>query len=279
MKQEASFDVPNYIVLSVDFELFSDTFAFQRLNVEWRYGQNGEGGVERILGLFEKYNVKSTFFVVARHAQANRELLHRIRDNGHEIASHTVNHIALLNCTSKEIEGEIKNSKKILEDVVDSEVVGFRAPTFGINSQIISTVAQGHYKYDSSVIPCRRIPGWYGFPNAPIYPFSIREIFPEMNSDIMEFPIAANPIIRMPISGAWMRLFGIMYTMQSIKSLLKRRVIPLLYVHPWEVIDLPRLKGIPWRVYYRTGQKTLNMMEHIIKNVDAKFVPIRDLLT
>lgn len=280
MEQEASFDVPNHIVLSVDFELFSDTFAFQRLNVEWKHGQNGEAGVERILDLFEKYNVRSTFFVVARHAQANAKLLHRIRDNGHEIASHTVSHIPFSNCTStsKEIEGEIKNSKKILEDVVDSEVVGFRAPAFGINSQAISTVVQSHYKYDSSVVPSRSIPGWYGFPKAPKRSFNIREIFPDTNLDLIEFPVAVNPIIRMPISGAWMRLFGVSYTMWGIKTLIRQGGVPILYVHPWEIVDLPRLKGIPWRVYYRTGEQTLNMLEHIIKNTHAEFVSIRDLL-
>ena len=273
----ASTDMPNHIVLSVDFELFSDGFAFQRLNKEWNSGENGESGVEKLLALFENYNVKSTFFVVARHAQSHKELLHRIRDGGHEIASHTVTHTPFLNRTNEEIEREIKDSKKMLEEAIGEAVLGFRAPAFKIDRQIVKTIKQGGYKYDSSVVPCWSIPGWYGFPSAPKHPFRIQRIFPDVNSDLIEFPIAVNPLVRMPISGAWMRLFGIRYTMLGIKSLLKKGAVPVLYVHPWELVNLPRIKGIPWRVYYRTGEQTSKMIEHIIKNVDVEFVSMRDL--
>lgn len=268
----------NYIVYSVDLELFSDGFAFQRLNKEWKYKENGESGVEKLLELFENYHVKSTFFVVAKHAQSHKELLHRIRDNGHEIASHTVTHIPFLNRTNEEIEKEIRDSKKMLEEAIGEAVLGFRAPAFRIDGQIAKNIEQSGYKYDSSVVPCWNIPGWYGSSNAPLYPFNIQRIYNNINPDLIEFPIAVNPIIRMPISGAWMRLFGIHYTMLGINSLLKKGAIPILYVHPWELVNLERIKGIPWRVYYRTGEQTFKMIEHIIKNVDAKFVSIRDLL-
>ena len=169
-------------------------------------------------------------------------------------------------------------TKKMLEEAIGEAVLGFRAPAFKIDRQIVKAIEQSGYKYDSSVVPCWSIPGWYGSPNAPKHPFEIRRIFPNMNLDLMEFPIAVNPIIRMPISGTWMRLFGVHYTMLGIKSLLKKGAIPVLYVHPWELVNLRRIKGIPWRVYYRTGEQTFKMIEHIIKNVNAKFVSIRDLL-
>ena len=270
--------MPNHIVLSVDFELFSDTFAFQKLGREWMYKENGETGIEKLLELFEKYKVKSTFFVVARLARTHEELLKRIRDNGHEIASHTVTHIPFSNCISEETKVEIKDSKRMLEKAINEKVIGFRAPAFKIDAQIMKRIEQSGYKYDSSVVPCWNIPGWYGSSNTPLHPFNVQEIYDNINSKFIEFPLAVNPIIRMPISGAWMRLFGIRYTMIGIKSLLKKGAIPVLYVHPWELVNLERIKGIPWRVYYRTGKQTSKMVEHIIKNVDAKFVSIRDLL-
>ncbi len=271
-------DMPNSIVISVDFELFSDTLAFQKLDKEWKYGENGESGLVRLLDLFEKYGVRSTFFVVAKHAQSHNQLLQRIKNSGHEIASHTMAHITFRNRAYDEIEREIKQSKQVLEDAINDTVVGFRSPAFRIDKRIAGVIAQADYKYDSSVVPSRSIPGWYGFPQAPKHSFNIREIFPDIDSDLMEFPVAVNPIIRMPISGAWMRLFGVRYTMWGIKAIIRQGGVPILYVHPWEIVDIPRLKGIPWRVYYRTGEQTLNMIEHIIKNAHAEFVPIRDLL-
>jgi len=268
----------NHAVLSVDLEFFTDTFAFQKLSRKWEYGEAGEAGVEKLLKLFEKHNIKSTFFVVSGHVESHKQLLNRIRNGGHEIASHTMTHRSLLNLTDMEILSEVCDSKKMLEDAISAEVLGFRAPAFGINTKIATAIEQSGYQYDSSVVPCLRIPGWYGFPRAPKQPFTIRELFPTVNSDLMEFPIAVNPVIRMPISGAWMRIFGIRYTMWGIKSLLRRGIVPVLHVHPWELVYLPRLRGIPWRAYYHTGAHTFKMIEQIITGVGATFITIRSLL-
>jgi peptidoglycan/xylan/chitin deacetylase (PgdA/CDA1 family) len=268
----------NNVVLSVDLEFFTDTFAFQKLNRKWENGEVGEAGVEKLLELFEKHNIKSTFFVVGRFAKSHKQLLNRIRNGGHEIASHTMTHRSLLNLGDEEIAMEIGDSKKMLEDAVGDIVLGFRAPAFGIDAAIMAVVAQSGYKYDSSVVPCLRIPGWYGFPKAPKHPFNIRDMFPDMTASLMEFPVAVDPVLRLPLSGMWMRMFGQAYVTSGIKSLLRRDTIPIIYVHPWEIVDLPRLKGIPWRVYYGTGKPTLNIVEYIIKNVNAMFVPIRDLV-
>ncbi len=268
----------NHIVLSVDFELFPDTLAFQKLNREWKYGENGESGIARLLDLFDKYDVRSTFFVVAKYAQSHHQLLRRIRNSGHEIASHTMAHMNFRNRAYDEIEREIQQSKQVLEDAINDTVIGFRSPAFRIDRRIAGAIVQADYKYDSSVVPSRSIPGWYGLPQAPKHSFNIREIFPDADLDLMEFPVAVNPIISMPVSGAWMRLFGASYTMWGIKAIIRQGGVPILYVHPWEVVDLPRLKGIPWRVYHRTGEQTLNMIEHVIKNTHGEFVSIRDLL-
>ena len=268
----------NYIVLSVDLELFPDTLAFQKLNREWEYGENGESGITRLLDLFDKYDVRSTFFVVAKYAQSHNKLLQRIRNSGHEIASHTMAHINFKNRAYDEIEREIQQSKQVLEKAINDAVIGFRSPAFRINRRIAGAIMQADYKYDSSVVPSRSIPGWYGLPKAPKHSFNIREIFPGTDLDLMEFPVAVNPIISMPVSGAWMRLFGVSYTMWSIKAIMRQGGVPILYVHPWEIVELPRLKGIPWRVYHRTGEQTLNMIEHIIKHTHAEFVSIRELL-
>jgi peptidoglycan/xylan/chitin deacetylase (PgdA/CDA1 family) len=267
----------DYAVLSVDFELFSDTFAFQKLHGECTYEENGEKGVEKLLELFKRYNVKSTFFVTARHAKSHKQLLRRIKDDGHEIGSHSVTHQPFSNLTIGEISSEISDSKKMLEDEVGEAIAGFRAPAFRVNDRIMEAIEHSGYKYDSSVVPCWSIPGWYGFGNAPKHPFKVKHIFANIDSDLVEFPIAVSPF-RAPISGAWMRLLGIQHAIWGIKSLLKCKFCPVLYFHPWEVVSLPRLKGIPWRVYYRTGEQALGMIERITKNVDAEFVSIRELL-
>lgn len=267
-----------YAVLSVDFELFEHSYTYQRLKTKPKLKVQEKVGIKKLLDLFEKNNVNSTFFTVGNIANKYPELLKLIVSKGHEIASHSMNHPIFSSLTLNEIENEIKDSKKTLEKITNEKILGFRAPAFYINADIAKILDALHYMYDSSIVPSLSIPKWYGIPKASIHPIEINMVFPEFNSNIMEVPIAINPIIRMPISGAWMRLFGVHYTMIGIKSLLKKGAIPILYMHPWELVDLPIIKGIPWRVYYRTGEAMFRMVKYLVKKVDARFVSVRELI-
>jgi hypothetical protein len=41
-------------------------------------------------------------------------------------------------------------------------VTGFRAPAFDIPDTHFQELAAAGYEYDSNIVPCRAIPGWYG---------------------------------------------------------------------------------------------------------------------
>lgn len=261
----------------MDLEFFSDTPAFRRLNRRWPYEEDGQTGVERLLELFEKHGVKSTFFVVARHAQSRKPLLQRILESGHEIASHGVTHTPLVHSSAAAIESEVKGSKAILEDALGVEIRGFRSPACQMNARIAEAIAAGGYRYDSSVVPGIPIPGWYGFANAPRRPFRMCELFRTAESDVMEFPLSTHPVTHTPASGFLLRLFGPRYAVSCIRAQLGRREIPVVYVHPWEFVSLDHMKGVPWRMYYRTGMRAVQALGKILENVPAEFVPIRDL--
>lgn len=269
---------PLRAVLSVDLEFFSDTPAFRRLNRRWPYEEEGQTGVERLLELFERHRVKTTFFVVARHAQTCKPLLKRILASGHEIASHGVTHIPLAHSSDAVIESEVKGSKAMLEDALGVEVPGFRSPACQMNARIAEAIVSSGYRYDSSVVPGIPIPGWYGFANAPRKPFRLCELFRTVEADVMEFPLSTHPVTHTPASGFLLRFFGCRYGVSSMRAQLGRREIPVVYVHPWEFVSLDHMKGVPWRMYYRTGIPALHTVGQILQNVPAEFVPIRDLV-
>ncbi|MFO8009305.1 MAG: polysaccharide deacetylase family protein [Dehalococcoidia bacterium] len=275
---DGSIQTGDLAAFTVDLELFSDTMAFRKLNMDWPHEENGEAGVDRLLEIFDRHGIKSTFFVVASHAQSQKSLLRRIAGMGHEISSHSMTHQLFTNQTLESITREVRESKEILEDVIGEAVFGFRAPAFTINEKAALAIEQSGFRYDSSVIPCQHIPGWYGFPRAHRHPFLIRELFGEISGEVMEFPVSTNPATRTPISGLWLRLFGIRYVLWGIHAQIKRREVPVLYVHPWEVVELPRVDGIPWRMHFRTGEKTIDMIETIIRRVNVRFIPLREML-
>ncbi len=269
---------PPQAVLSVDVEFFSDTPAFRRLDRDWPYEEDGQTGIERLLELFEKHNVRSTFFVVAKHVRSHRSLFTRILEKGHEIASHTTNHIPLGGCSDEMIESEVRGSKAILEDALGVEIRGFRSPACQMNPRIAEAIARSGYRYDSSVVPGIPIPGWYGVPNAPKRPFPLSELFRISPSNVIEFPLSTHPVTHTPVSGFWMRFLGVRFAVSSIRSQLARREVPVIYVHPWEFVASARLSGMPWRMYYRTGEPALRMVEHLIEKVRGRFVCMRDLI-
>jgi len=266
------------IAISVDLELFTDTFAFQKRGVPWCGGENGETGVDELLALFEEHRAKATFFVVAEHVKHHGRLIREIDEAGHEVSSHSLTHAPFPGKSAAELDREVRGSREVLEDAVGRRVLGFRAPAFGIDVRVATAIDRAGYAYDSSVVPCVRIPGWYGVPGAPCYPFPMRQIYPEIRLDLMEFPVAINPVIRTPLSGLWMRLLGSRYLMWGVESMLRRGAIPVLHVHPWELVQVPRTSGIPWRMYYRIGRPTRNTIEDVLEIPGAQFVRVCDLL-
>lgn len=259
-----------YVSLTIDTELFKHNFKQSRILKE-------DIGIKKFLNLFSEYKVDSTFFIVGEIVDIFPEIIEEIIDNGHEIGSHSLTHAEFKNLKSEVLFREIKESKEVLEKFTNERVLGFRSRDFYVSDTMMEFIEKSKYKYDSSVVPCFKIPGWYGIPRAPLHPFLAKKIFPKCKK-LLEIPIGVNPILRLPISGAWLRLLGPTWTKLGIKMLIKRGCIPVLYIHPWELIKLPRLKNVPKRVYFNTGEKTFKMIKNVIKNVDAKFVSLRYLM-
>ena len=51
----------------------------------------------------------------------------------------------------------------------------------------------------------------------------------------------------------------------------------MLYVHPWELVDLPAVEGVPTRVYVRTGDWMRRAIERILQQ-DFEFTTVRTVL-
>lgn len=85
-----------------------------------------------LLDLLKKYNIKATFFVVAKFAEENYELIKRMKEEGHTIGLHSLEHKnALLNgplYTNKEFEEGLK-----IMDKINVNIKSFRPPWGHLN--------------------------------------------------------------------------------------------------------------------------------------------------
>ncbi|MEF8852678.1 MAG: DUF3473 domain-containing protein [Haloarculaceae archaeon] len=261
--------------LSVDLEFFQHTPAYRSAAGSADEPAVGRDGVEFLLDAFAEADAAGTFFAVSDMAADHADVLADVAA-AHELASHTHTHRHLSDLSSGERREELATSRERLESATDADVVGFRAPSFDVADDHFPTLAETGYEYDSSVVPCRTIPGWYGGEYDTRRPSLASAVDPDAPAGLAEVPVAVMPGLRLPLTGTWIRFFGVRYTVLGMKLLARRGVAPVLYVHPWELVDIPDIEGVPRRVYVRSGEYMRRAVERILAQ-PFEFVPVRTL--
>lgn len=264
--------------LTVDVELFRHTPAYRRAGGDLSDASLGIEGLEFLLERFESEDVSATFFVVSELSETHTDAIVAIDEAGHEIGSHTHEHRLLSELSARERRRELRHSRAVLESAVDGTVEGCRAPAFDVPEGYFGELREAGYRYDSSVLPARSIAGWYGGPYDVRVSGDVRSFCPSAPEGLTEVPISVMPGVRFPISGAWLRLFGLRYALFGMWLLARRGAVPVLYVHPWELVDLPPVEGVPKRVYWRTGAWMRRAIDRIIQ-APFEFVPASALTT
>ncbi len=187
------------------------------------------------MSLFDEKNAKATFFTLGWVANEHPEMIRRIVENGHEIASHGLMHRMVTNLTPVEFERDLSESIKIIEDISGQKVIGFRAPTFSIVKKTFwawDIMLKLGIAYDSSVYPI-----WhdrYGVPEAPRSVYSAVE---KNGKKLTEFPMSTMKICGKNIpfcGGGYLRIFPNWFTRMGIKSVNKEGIPAIIFVHPWE---------------------------------------------
>jgi peptidoglycan/xylan/chitin deacetylase (PgdA/CDA1 family) len=261
----------NRAVLSVDFELFTQTPAYRSAAGTTDEEDAGLAAGAYLRRVLDVHDARATFFVVSSVAESHPEVVRTFAEAGHEIASHTHSHALLTDLDGSARREELERSRAILRDVTGQSVEGFRAPAFALPPDHFERLDRVGYTYDSSIAPCRRIPGWYGGEHTVDRPMPATRIRPDAPSDLAELPVSVMPGLRLPLTGAWIRFFGRQYTLLGMKLLAHRGITPVLYVHPWELVDLPTVEGVPKRVYWRTGEWLRRALRHVLGS-SFKFV-------
>ena len=154
---------------------------------------------------------------------------------------------------------------------------GVRAPSFDIPPDHFDLLVDTGYEYDSSVVPCRKIPGWYGGEWSMRHLCDADQLVEGAPSNIAELPIAVMPWVGLPLTGTWLRFFGVRYTILGMHLLARQGIVPVLYVHPWEFCELPTIAGVPRRIYWRSGEWMQRALT-VILNQKFEFVTARSVV-
>ena len=134
-EQASPLPMPIVNAMTVDVE---DYFQVQALAEQFprsiwdKQSARVERNTDRVLSLFADHGVKATFFTLGWVAERHRSLIHRIVENGHELASHGYEHIRADQQDRNAFRADVRRTKQILEDVSGTSVRGYRAATFSI---------------------------------------------------------------------------------------------------------------------------------------------------
>lgn len=231
---------------TVDVEDYFQVSAFERF-IDRRTWDDYESRVvantHRILKLMSRHGVHGTFFVLGWVAHKFPQLVKDIRQDGHEIGSHSYWHRLIYELTPEEFAADLRQSRAALEDVLGEPVRAFRAPSFSITKQslwALDVLAEQGIRYDSSVFAVYH--DRYGIPDAN----PCLHQMPTAHGPLWEFPASVLRVARVnvPVSGGgYFRLYPLQATVGFLSYVARATQRPLMfYVHPWEVDpDQPRL--------------------------------------
>lgn len=241
--------------LSIDVE---DYFQVQALSgafdpTSWdRQISRVERNTELILDLLEEADTKATFFTLGWIAERHPQLVRRIVDAGHELASHGYRHVRVDRQSPEEFRCDIHKAKSILEDCAGAPVRGYRAATFSVGPRTawaFPILEEEGYAYSSSVYPVQH--DYYAYADAPRFAFR-----PEGTAHLWEFPIATIRIAgrNLPCGGGgYFRFLPYAVSRAALARINTRDCHPaVFYLHPWEVDPAqPRPNGLSLRSRFR----------------------------
>jgi peptidoglycan/xylan/chitin deacetylase (PgdA/CDA1 family) len=225
------------ILLSFDIEEFDMPFEYGKsIDFAEQLAISTEG-TNKILDILLKRDIKATFYCTANYALNKPDVIARIVNEGHEIASHGYYH------SDFKVE-HLKQSKDALEQLTGKQVKGYRmARMMPVDEQ---EIFKAGYQYNSSINPTY-LPGRYNNFSKP------RTWF--YQDGVLQLPSSVSPLVRFPLF--WLSFHNL--PMGILKWLSKKTYRKdgylNLYFHPWEFTDLkkPEKFGFPGYVSKNTG--------------------------
>ncbi len=238
-----------------------------------------ERDLDAVLVLLARFGATATFFVFGRIAETQPELVRRIAQAGHEVASRGYWPRATAGISRADFLEDLHRARRALEDAGANRILGFRSPTWIGAGELwkLDVLAEEGYLYDASINPM--LWTFAGHPG-----FETIKAHRRGEKTLWEFPVST-------VGPRWLRLpfTGGNYIRQLPHTVLKHLVAradrrgnaPLVfYLMPWELDrDQPHIQGISalQRLrHYRNLGKALWVMEDYLGR--HRFIGIADHL-
>lgn len=250
----------NLNMLSFDIEdWYHANYSFVDTNTYRSQNSNFRANMKRILSICAKHKVQATFFTLGSIAEDFPDVIHSIVQQGHELACHGYSHALAYQQSPDEFREDVYKAVSILENIGQTKVYGYRAPSWSIikkNYSYLAILENLGLEYDASIFPVKTF--LYGIPDAPQ---NIHQ--PVINNKVLDFyevPMSIQNFLGTNFGysgGFYLRTFPYFLLKYFIKNNIKKSKYSIVYLHPREIDLNERKLELPWKErlihYYNLG--------------------------
>ena len=112
---------------------------------------SGEVGTPRLLKLFEKYDLRTTWFIPGHSIETFPDQVKMVVDAGHEGGSHGYSHENPVAMTPQQERDVLEKCLELIENVAGRKPVGNVAPWWEVSATTNELLLEYDYKYDHSL--------------------------------------------------------------------------------------------------------------------------------
>jgi peptidoglycan/xylan/chitin deacetylase (PgdA/CDA1 family) len=214
------------IVLTVDLEPDCPPFLDG-----WRGMREG---TPRLLDLLEEEGVPATFFTTSRTAEVFPGVVEQLVEAGHELGCHGRDHRPFTELLCEEAEEEIAESAAVLREF--APVASFRAPYLRFPEAFVPFLEAHGFQVDASRAAYKPA-HWIRPPAAS----SLARLVASTTSSVLRLPALVRD-----------------------RLLLRLRPPVVLFVHPWELVDLRR-SPVRWDCRFNTGPPAVESLREVVR--------------
>lgn len=207
-----------------------------------------EEGTDPLLQVLEEENIPATFFTTGQIAEMFPKKVEKIVSSGHELGSHGYSHQDFTTLDRTSAREDIRKSTQTLRQF--STVTSFRAPYLKFPDAYLGLLEDEGFLLDSSQAKYKL--AYYRKPT----PTPLKRVPVSMTSSHLRFP-------------HWIRELYLNFLSNPV----------VLYVHPWEFVDL-RNEKLRFDCRFKTGPTAVDCLRSALrhfKQKNARFLKMKDL--
>jgi peptidoglycan/xylan/chitin deacetylase (PgdA/CDA1 family) len=243
--------------------------CFASIDVEPDLGEakafKGIDNLDKILKVFNKYDIKATLFVTGTVLERYGQKLKALLSKNYEIACHSFSHRFWNDLNSNQRKEELEKFFTLYQGFFYKKPEGFRAPSHVIDVKALQILQEKGFLYDSSILP--RYPlfksyrGYKGKALSKPY-FPSRENYKTKGEmKILEIPVSGLAF-GIPLAGTW--ISKLPFFVYRILFFISNPVFLTLNLHSWDSLN-PNLL------------EKLDKIIKILKNKNYQFLTGREI--